>query len=105
MLLKVYSIRDRKTEMYNTPWFQKSHGEAERSFTSMAMDEKTTINQYPEDYDLYFIGEYNSDTGCLIPLDSPLHVSKAIEILDRIRSTKNPIRQQLAEAEENADLA
>lgn len=88
MQLKVYSIRDRKTEVYNTPFFQKSHGEAERSFTSMSMDTKSTINMYPEDYDLYYIGEYDTDKGLLIPLDSPLHVSKAIEVIDRIRSSQ-----------------
>lgn len=61
-LFKVYSIRDAKGENFNPPFLKKTHGEAERDFTSLARDEKSNVAQYPEDYDLYYLGEYNDST-------------------------------------------
>lgn len=78
MILKVYSIRDAKAEVYNTPFYQKSHGEAERNFQTLVKDEKSTVAQYPDDFDLYFIGEYDDNKGTFSTLDTPQHIAKAV---------------------------
>lgn len=83
MLLKIFSIRDSKGEIYNTPWFKKTHGEAERDFREAAKDDKSYLSKYPEDYDLYYIGEYDDQTGTIKPLDTPQHMLKAISVIDR----------------------
>jgi len=80
MELKLFSIRDQKGEIYNTPFFQKTHGEAERNFSQLVNDSKSTVSQFPEDFDLYFIGSYDDQTGKLNSLDTPQHVVKAITI-------------------------
>lgn len=80
MLLKAFTIRDTKAEVFNTPFFQKTHGEAERSFKKLATDPQSMVGQYPDDYDLYYIGEYDDQTGKLIVTDSPQHVAKAIMV-------------------------
>lgn len=80
MLLKAFSIRDQKANVFNTPWFQKSHGEAERNFMELTRDEKSMVAKYPDDFDLYYIGEYDDQTGILLPLDTPQHVVKAVQI-------------------------
>lgn len=80
MNLKIFSIRDTKGEIYNTPFFQKTHGEAERSFTSLMNDQNTMIAKYPEDFDLYFIGEFDDQSGKITHLDSPQHLVKAINL-------------------------
>jgi hypothetical protein len=80
MILKAFSIRDQKADIYNTPFFANTHGEAERNFTSAVNDEKTQLWQYPEDFDLYHVGEYNNLTGVLEPLDTPKHMTKAIHV-------------------------
>lgn len=79
MILKVYSIRDAKAEVFNTPFFQKTHGEAERSFRQLCNDEKSTVATFPEDYDLYYLGEYDDNTGKMSSLDTPQHVIKAVQ--------------------------
>lgn len=84
MLLKAYSIRDQKGEVFNNPFFQKTHGEAERSFKQAVNDDQTTISKYPEDFDLYYLGEYNDQTGVFQSLDTPQHIAKAIALkIDR----------------------
>lgn len=83
MILKMFSIRDAKAEVFNTPFFQSTHGEAERSFRTAVMDEKTQLSKYPEDFDLYYLGEYDNNTGQFTPLDTPQHVLKAITCLNK----------------------
>ena len=43
MQLKIYSIRDAKGQIFNTPFYQRTHGEAERNFRTVANDPKSTI--------------------------------------------------------------
>lgn len=84
MKLKAFTIRDTKGEVFNTPFFQKTHGEAERSFKSLLNDQQSMVAKYPEDYDLYYIGEYDDQSGQLLGLDTPQHIVKAIQIMNTI---------------------
>lgn len=83
MIQKAFSIRDSKAEVYFPPFYQKTTGEAERSFAQLVNDPQTMVGKFPEDYDLYLIGEWNDQTGLLIPLDTPLHVMKGISVPKR----------------------
>lgn len=80
MVLKMYSVRDSKGEIFNQPFFQKTHGEAERTFKTLTNDEKSQVHNYPEDYDLYYLGEYDDQTGLVKSLDTPTHIVKAISV-------------------------
>lgn len=80
MQLKVFAIRDTKSEMYGQPFFQHSAGEAERSFKTLVNDEKSLQNKYPEDYDLYELGTYDDTVGKIIGHDTPHHVVKAVQL-------------------------
>jgi hypothetical protein len=81
MKLKIYSVRDQKAEVYNTPFFQKTHGEAERNFMRMAQDSKTLVAQYPKDFDLYYLGEYDDNLGTIESIQ-PEHVMSAIQCVN-----------------------
>lgn len=83
MELKAYSIRDAKGEVFHTPFFKKTHGEAERDFTQVCRDPKSQLNQFPDDYDLYFIGTYDDQKGVFVSLDTPQHVVKAVNVMTR----------------------
>ncbi len=80
MTLKIFSIRDSKGEMYSPPFFQKTAGEAERNFKTLVNDQKSTVSQYPEDFDLYYLGEFDDSDGKIKNLDSPSHIAKAISL-------------------------
>lgn len=82
MQKKMYSIRDSKAEIYGFPFSQLTHGEAERTFKRLATpapqgQESTQISQYPEDYDLYYLGTFDDSTGKVNWLDTPQHMLKA----------------------------
>lgn len=83
MQLRIYSIRDSKGEIFNNPFFNKTHGEAERNFRDLVNDKQTTVGRHPEDYDLYHIGEYDDNTGKIQPLDTPQHIVKAVQLVQK----------------------
>ena len=79
MQLKCYSIRDLKGEMFNPPFYQKTHGEAERTFRTLVSDEKSTLHKYPEDFELFCLGEFNDQTGRFQSLESPQAIIHGLE--------------------------
>lgn len=84
----MYSIRDAAVSVYHPPYFQANDYEALRSFATVANDSKTSIHQHPQDYDLYYIGEYDDNTGKMSPLDTPQHLKKASEMMQK--TAENP---------------
>lgn len=78
--MKAYSIRDQKGEIFNLPFFKITHGQAERDFESLVNDGKSSVNAYPEDYDLYHVGEYDDQKGIFVPLETPIHMIKAVQL-------------------------
>lgn len=86
MELKMYSIRDAKSEVFNPPFFNKTHGEAERNFKILADDEKSNVHRFPEDFDLYFLGSYDDNSGKIATLDSPQHMIKAVNVRTKLPS-------------------
>lgn len=81
MMLKMFAIRDSKAEAFKQPYFCHTHGEAERSFTQLVRDPQSVVSQYPDDFDLYFLGEYNDQTGVIKSLETPQHITKAVFVL------------------------
>lgn len=94
MILKVFSIRDAKAGVFFNPFYKTSHGEAERDFHHAVNDDKTTLNRYPEDFDLYYLGQYDDNTGKFESLDTPLHVKKAIQCFENKQKDVSPSIQQ-----------
>lgn len=80
---KIYSIRDSKAEVFNPPFFKKTHGEAERDFTTLCNDDKSTVFKYPDDFDLYHMGIYDDVSGKILPLDTPQHIVKAVQCVKK----------------------
>lgn len=67
---------------------QTSMGEAERTFHQMAHDEKSIIWKYPQDFDLYYLGEFDDLTGKYKALDTPQHMTKGIDLLALTKETQ-----------------
>jgi len=82
MTQKLFSILDSKGKLYNRPFTALTHGDAERTFSSTVnhSDPNNLINQYPEDFDLYYVGDFDVSTGKITTPDSPQHLLKAIAL-------------------------
>lgn len=65
MKLQIFAVRDRATDQYGNPMFLVSAGQALRSFSDEVnrQDTNNSIYQHPDDYDLFSLGIYDTDTG------------------------------------------
>lgn len=80
-MLKIYTFKDTKAHAHRTPWFQPSHGEAERfAMNIMGENEKDLpgyfrdIAKYPHDFEIYYHGDFDVTEGKIKTLDAPQHI-------------------------------
>lgn len=86
MILHAYSIYDRKSLHYHSPFFAVADGAALRSFMDLANDTQTTIGRHPIDYVLYRVGGFDDASGLLLPTTGPEHVSDALPLVREQRT-------------------
>lgn len=77
MILKAYSIYDRKSFQYHPPFFASTDGAAARSFADLANDMQTNVGRHPNDYVLFCCGEFDDQKGAMVPVSPLLHVADA----------------------------
>jgi len=65
MKLVVCSVRDSATESFDRPMFFVSVGQAIRTFSDEVnrKAEQNMMNMHPDDYDMYELGSYETETG------------------------------------------
>lgn len=71
MILKLYVIRDQRTS-YMTPSVDYNDQSAIRNFEHAVLQKDSLFNTHAEDYSLYRIGEYDNNTGRVVPEESPV---------------------------------
>lgn len=86
---QLYAIRDTKGDFFNKPFPQITKAEALRTFQDLTRDPQSTVNKHPEDYDLYYLGTYETVSGKITALKSPEHIAKAIHMLAKDPAPKN----------------
>lgn len=79
-MFKCYSVRDAKVESFSTPFYKKSEGEALRDIQRLVNDKSTNVGMFPEDFDLYFVGEFDDSDGKFIPA-VPVHVKHCLNLV------------------------
>lgn len=71
MILGVYAIRDKKTG-FLSPTVDQNDASARRNFEHAMMNEQSLMFSHAEDYGLYRIAGYDSETGVLTPCEHVL---------------------------------
>lgn len=66
MFYKIYSIRDCHTG-FMQPTFDINDLSAARNYRHAARSQETLLSSHPNDFQLYCIGEFNSETGEISP--------------------------------------
>jgi len=72
MIRKICAIYDARIEAFGNPMGVNHTGAAMRSFAD-EVNRKAPENgfyNHPEDYDLWYIADYNDETGEFIPLEN-----------------------------------
>lgn len=75
MLVRLYSIRDKKSG-YLPPTSDINDETAIRNFYFACQTRDQMFMAFPDDYDLYFVGEYETESG-IINSCNPMFVASA----------------------------
>nr|QJB20919.1 MAG: nonstructural protein [Microvirus sp.] len=85
----VFSVYDRAAECFRTPFFAEHAGVAIRGFTDAINnpEKNTDISMHPDDFDLYYIGHFDSDSGKVtsVEFDKPLIQGKQLAVSSQRR--------------------
>lgn len=65
MKLRVYSIFDRKAEVFNAPMCFVNDAIAKRALAQIIPND-ADMSKFPEDFDVYYIGDFYNDAGHLM---------------------------------------
>ncbi len=61
MILKIFSVRDEKAELFIRPFFMPTFGMAVRAIVHAGQDSSHPFSQYPEDFILYELGTWDEE--------------------------------------------
>lgn len=81
MILKIFSVFDSAVGAYASPMFLHSRAQAVRAFTDAIADPSTNICKHPQDFTLFYLGEYDDQIGRFDSLPSPESCGVASEYL------------------------
>lgn len=63
MMIKLYSVYDKEGNVFCAPFKEVNDNAAIRGFKVACRNTDTLISKFPQDYDLYAVGEFNENTG------------------------------------------
>lgn len=76
MKFGIYCVRDVKSG-FQTPSAQVNDAVAVRGFASAVINSDSVLFTHAADFALYKVGEFDSDTGRITPLDLPVELMQA----------------------------
>lgn len=65
MIYLVSSIYDRRSKQHSFPTYSVNKEVLLRNTKILVSDGQTLVSKYPEDFDLYLLGTFDSDTGVI----------------------------------------
>lgn len=83
MLLKVFSVRDMKSEAFLQPYFSPTQGAALRAFGDACGKSDSPFYAHPNDYVLYELGSYDDSIGLLTPLTPVKMMACAADFVEK----------------------
>lgn len=96
---KLYSIYDKAAGAFCAPFQMLTDAQALRAFESNLANPQTNIHQFPEDYDLYFVGQFDDNSGEL-QYEDPSKIASGLETAARLKKQdENQTSLELTEPE------
>lgn len=78
MRTSAYSIYDVKDQSFAMPMFVKNDDIAIRNIVAAA-GQGSLLSMFPQDFELYQIGEFDAETGHLEPLEEPRYIGRVLD--------------------------
>ena len=79
MIMKLFAIRDSKTEAFLPPFMMHTIGEAERALVSHCNDAEHNFCKYAEDFNLFELGSWDNSTGVYSLHPAPVSIGLLVQ--------------------------
>lgn len=83
-MMKLFAVRDVKGDSFSAPLCCPTRGIALRGFSDACATPGSDFNKYPEDYQLYEIGEYEPNSATIKALALPSLVATASDVCQQL---------------------
>lgn len=80
---KIYAIKDQAIEAFSQPFFVQAQGQAVRMFMDESKNEQSQINRHPADFELWYLGEFDEQTGTITGAANIERVARAIDFINK----------------------
>lgn len=80
MKFQLYAIKDAKTGFMSVTTEQNKQA-AIRNFYHACKNSESLLHTFPNDFSLFCLGDYETDTGVITPLACPCLLADASEVL------------------------
>lgn len=94
-MLKMFTIKDIKANIYNTPFFSVSSIDATRNFIRACNDQNTQLCNFPEDFELFFFGVWDEDRGKLTMTEKPEFVISGIQAIQSMKKPEEAMKPNI----------
>lgn len=86
MKTRCYSIYDRKALVYHTPYYAITDAVAVRTLSDAVTDPNGMFGRHPNDYVLFYVGEFDDSNGQFVPVQPLAHVIDAQALVKALQS-------------------
>ena len=85
----LFSFLDIKTEHFGVPFEALTFEDAKRIFlTLLSGSNNSMLTQYPDDFILYHIGDFDKENGRLLPNEAPYRILTGLEALRMLNNLR-----------------
>jgi len=81
MTTRIFSVLDKKAQIYNSPVCLHNIGVACRAFGELANNPDHAYGKHPGDYEIWELGTYDDSNGKIVPHQEKLHVYDMIDLV------------------------
>lgn len=77
----IFTVYDTKTEAYLIPFYMPTPSAAQRAVADILRDPEHQFSRHPADYNLFYIGDYDDQTGKIETKQSFRNLGNLLEFL------------------------
>lgn len=103
MILKMYCIYDRKSQIHMPPNYCHNTGHALRVFTDIFRKSDTILNRYSEDFQVFEVGTFDDQTAEIKAVKPYLICTGSDLLTSQATGTRDPLGDQLDGNQSSSD--
>lgn len=90
MLIRYFSIYDRKATIFMPPFHALTDAAAVRSVQDAMSDPQTSLHRHPDDFVLFAVGEFDDASGVYTSQIPARHVVDVASLVPKVKTSDQP---------------